>query len=512
MLRSALLVVVACLCACGAEPRTSAPSAEPEPPRTSEAEPVKVFVHLFEWTWSDVALECESFLGPNGIGAVQVSPPSEHALLAGFPWWQRYQTVSYGLERSRSGDRGEFEAMVARCRSAGVGIYVDAVVNHMTAQTTGTGSAGTVYTKYDYPGLYDETSFHQPHCTIASDDYGSSADNVQRCELLGLADLDTGSDAVRRRIAGYLSELVEIGVAGFRIDAAKHVAPEDLAAIFGLVDEAVPEPAPYYFLEVIDPGGEAVRAADYLDLGLPSSRLGVTEFRYASVSDAFLNRNGHTLAELATLDTEHSSLLPADRAVVFTNNHDTQRASAISYRDGALAQLANVFMLAWPYGYPSLMSSYAFDVSTQGGRDQGPPSDGAGNTRQVYDGAGQAACPVAPEATALGEWACEHRVPSVAQMVRFRAAVEDAPVTKWWDNGMNQIAFARGDQGFVVINRQDIALEQSFDTGLAMGRYCDVLSTALPGECGALLDVDAEGRTTLAVSPLSAVALLKSIP
>jgi alpha-amylase len=97
-------------------------------------------------------------------------------------------------------------------------------------------------------------------------------------------------------------------------------------------------------------------------------------------------------------------------------------------------------------------------------------------------------------------------------MVRFRGAVKDAPVTKWWDNGMNQIAFARGDQGFVVINRQDIALEQSFDTGLAMGRYCDVLSTAPPGECGALIDVDAEGRATLAVSPLSAVALLKGIP
>lgn len=34
-----------------------------------------VIVHLFEWKWSDVANECEVFLGPNGFGGVQVSQP-----------------------------------------------------------------------------------------------------------------------------------------------------------------------------------------------------------------------------------------------------------------------------------------------------------------------------------------------------------------------------------------------------------------------------------------------------
>ena len=55
-----------------------------------------VFVHLFEWRWADIARECETFLGPRGFSAVQISPPSEHAVLAdaGHPWWQRYQTVA----------------------------------------------------------------------------------------------------------------------------------------------------------------------------------------------------------------------------------------------------------------------------------------------------------------------------------------------------------------------------------------------------------------------------------
>lgn len=29
-------------------------------------------VHLFEWRWNDIALECERYLAPNGFGGVQV--------------------------------------------------------------------------------------------------------------------------------------------------------------------------------------------------------------------------------------------------------------------------------------------------------------------------------------------------------------------------------------------------------------------------------------------------------
>jgi alpha-amylase len=38
-----------------------------------------VMVHLFEWKWSDIASECERFLGPKGFGGIQVSPVNEHA-------------------------------------------------------------------------------------------------------------------------------------------------------------------------------------------------------------------------------------------------------------------------------------------------------------------------------------------------------------------------------------------------------------------------------------------------
>jgi alpha-amylase len=460
------------------------------------------FVHLFEWRWTDIADECKTFLGPKGFAAVQVSPPSEHAVLHGFPWWQRYQTVEYGLEESRSGTREEFASMVKSCADAGVDIYVDAVINHMTGQASGVGSHGTAFQKYEYPGLYTATDFHRPTCTIADADYQTSAEHVQNCELLGLADLNTGDGAVRSKIAAYLVDLVRLGVRGFRIDAAKHMSPGDLDAILTEVAAAVGKPnAPYYFFEVIDYGGEAVHASDYFDVGRASgSTVDVTEFRYGSVGATFLGDGGQTLSRLKDLG---NVLMPSERAVVFTNNHDTQRGSAIFYQDAPVYDLANVFMLAWPYGYPSIMSSYAFDRTTPAGRDQGPPSDGAGHTNQV-------SCALSPSAAPLGSWVCEHRARSVANMVAFRKATAAvSTVTDWWDNGANQVAFGRGNLGHVVINREAAPLDRNVQTQLAAGNYCDVVGGDFTGTgcSGPVIAVDGAGMAKVSLSPNSALAI-----
>lgn len=39
-------------------------------------------------------------------------------------------------------------------------------------------------------------------------------------------------------------------------------------------------------------------------------------------------------------------------------------------------------------------------------------------------------------------------------MVAFRNAVRDTRVENWWDNGLNQIAFSRGNKGFIAINAE----------------------------------------------------------
>ena len=468
-----------------------------------------VFVHLFEWKWADIATECETVLGPAGFAAVQVSPPNEHSIEApNYPWSQRYQPVSYSVAKSRSGSGAEFVDMVERCDAVGVGIYVDAVINHMTnIPSPGVGSNGTAYTKYDYPGLYTAADFHTP-CALTN--YQSAA-NVQDCELLSLPDLNTGRASVRQKIADYLIGLGALGVAGFRIDAAKHIQQVELDDIIDRVNQGVAGQGialPYFFLEVIAGQGEALTAAHYFGAGYSSGGAAdITEFIFTGTGNKFLGVNGEHVSQLNPSGPPGSrfseaawGLMPSNKALVFLQNHDTQHNCGLGYGDGDVFRLANVWMLAQPYGYPSILSSYAFNCP--GGNFVGPPSDANGNTNDLT-------CASSLETAVIGQWVCEHRDPSILSMIGFRKVVAGTAIANWWDNGANAIAFARGDKGFVAINRESSTLNTTVATGLAAGTYCDRITGGLVGGvcAGTSIVVDAAGDTQLQLGSMTAIAV-----
>ncbi|WP_406481900.1 alpha-amylase family protein [Streptomyces platensis] len=410
---------------------------------------------LFEWKYADVAKACTDQLGPAGYGYVEVSPASEH--IKGDQWWTSYQPVSYKIA-GRLGDRAAFASMVSACHGAGVKVVADAVINHMAAGS-GTGTGGTRYTKYDYPGTYQDQDFHG--CRKSISDYGDRND-VQTCELVGLADLDTGRDQVRATIAKYLDDLRSLGVDGFRVDAAKHISASDLAAIKGKMRDPG-----YWVQEVIHGAGEAVRPEEYTGNG------DVDEFRYGThLKSAF---QGGNLAQLRSIA---DGKLGSDRARTFVDNWDTERnGSTLTYKDGAAYTLANVFMLASPYGSPNVYSGYEWSD-----KDAGPPSGSDGWTRQ-------------------------HTKQAVTGMVGFRNAVGSAELTDWWDNGGSAIAFGRGGKGFVALNNGDGELKQAFATSLPAGTYCNVVAAA-PSACdGHAVTVGDDGKAQLTVPAKGAVAL-----
>jgi len=493
----------------GGQPPAGRPVLSPTYRPTGHAAAGDVFVHLFEWKWTDIATECETVLGPAGFAAVQVSPPQEHSLEPpNYPWSERYQPVSYSLARSRSGTGAQFAAMVNRCRAAGVGIIVDAVINHMTNYPSpGAGSNGTSYSKYEYPGLYTPADFHSP-CTVSN--YGDAA-NVQDCELFSLPDLDTGRAPVRQQLADYLLMLARLGVAGFRVDAAKHIQQAELDDILGRVNRtltAEARPLPYVYLEVSGGSGEALGPRDFYGEGYASGGAAdITEFTFTGVGNKFRGINGEYLAQLNPNGPPGSQfsetawgLMPNDKAVVFLQNHDTQHQCGISYQDGSTFRLANVWMLAQAYGYPSVLSSYAFECPV--GNAVGPPSDVSGNTKDV-------SCAASLEAATLGGWVCEHRDPYIRNMVGFRRVVAGTDINHWWDNGRNAIAFSRGDRGFVAINRETTTVAATIATGLPPGTYCDRLTGGLAsGACaGATIVVDATGSVQLSLAAGVAIAI-----
>lgn len=516
---SLALAVLFGLAACGGGGGdSSTPNPPPTPPATQytpsgKAAAGDAFVHLFEWRWDDIARECEVFLGPKGYAAVQISPPNEHAVITNRPWYERYQPVSYKLDQSRSGTLAQFTDMVNRCKAVGVGIYVDAVINHMAADTgiNGQGSSGSAYQRYSYPAVpWARDDFHTA-CTV--NNY-QNAGNVQNCELVGLPDLKTEAETVRQKIADYLIALHRAGVAGFRVDAAKHIAPADLDAILGKVNAAArseSRPAPYVFLEVINNSGEAVKAEDYFGAGFSTGGVAdVTEFQYGyRVSDAFLGRNNVSVASLQNIA---ASLMPANKAVVFVDNHDNQRGNNAYYADGAFHELAVVFTLTQATGYPSIMSSYGFDRASQAGRDRGPPADSNGRTESVFDAAGASRCSATSGGAQVGAWVCEHRRRAVSNAVAFRKFTAGSAQVQWQNLNANAIAYAREGKGFVAFNRDTAAVSAAaVRTTLPAGRYCDVANgdfDAARKTCsGNTVLVSADGGASVDVPPRGAVML-----
>ncbi|MEU3985734.1 alpha-amylase family protein [Streptomyces sp. NPDC026672] len=428
-------------------------AAQASPPGTKDVTAV-----LFEWKYASVARECTTALGPAGYGYVQVSPPAEH--IQGSQWWTSYQPVGYRIA-GRLGDRAAFQNMVNTCHAAGVKVVVDTVINHMSAGS-GTGTGGSPYSKYDYPGLY--SSFDFDDCTAPVSDYRDRW-NVQHCELVGLADLDTGEDYVRRTIAGYLNDLLSLGVDGFRIDAAKHIDSADLAA----VKSRLTRPGAYWKQEVIYGANEAVQPTEYTGNG------DVQEFRYAyDLKRVF---TGERLAYLKNYG-EGWGYLSSSVAGVFVDNHDTERnGSTLNYKSGAAYTLANVFMLAHPYGAPDINSGYEWTDP-----DAGPPAGGT------------------VDACWQNGWKCQHAWPEIRSMVAFRNATRGQGVTDWWDNGFQAIAFGRGAKGYVAVNHESFAVGRTFQTSLPAGTYCDVQGNRT-------VTVDSGGRFTATLAADTALAV-----
>eukprot|EP00475_Leptophrys_vorax_P043134 TRINITY_DN819_c0_g1_i1.p1 TRINITY_DN819_c0_g1~~TRINITY_DN819_c0_g1_i1.p1 ORF type:complete len:489 (-),score=127.58 TRINITY_DN819_c0_g1_i1:58-1524(-) len=230
-------------------------------------------VELFGWPHKDVEAECAD-IAQYGYMGVRVFPAMEQVMSDEpfnndmNPWYFMYQPVSYRLQ-GRMGTRDDLRSMINTCRSLGVRVYADAVINHMTGggndanpahrnpnagctqwgakSSSLPGGSSPFYTQdfaYTY-GNYTQLSPSQEypaanygpldfHCERALNSW-TDPNNLNSGWLTGLADLNTERDNVQERIADYLTDLISIGFSGFRVDAAKHIKPEDLVAIFSKV-------------------------------------------------------------------------------------------------------------------------------------------------------------------------------------------------------------------------------------------------------------------------------------
>ena len=110
------------------------------------------------------------------------------------------------------------------------------------------------------------------------------------------------------------------------------------------------------------------------------------------------------------------------------------KGGALSYKSpNNQYTLAHVFSLAYPYGTPTVLSSYAFSST-----DAGAPNGGYG----TCTGTGP-----------TNGWECQHTWTGIVGMIGFFNTVKGTALTNWVGGSPNQISFFRGRHALSRIER-----------------------------------------------------------
>lgn len=329
MLRSLAVFCLALLTAL--IPLASAPQAGPKN---------DVILHAFDWSYDTVAARAAA-IATAGYGAVLVTPPVKSPITAQCRWYQRYQPQDLRVIDNCDGNKESFVAMVEALKATGVLTYADVVVNHMANERNGTTTFPGPDTLRQYrqdpdyweqqrlygnlnQGLFSPQDFHPPQC-IRDYDNHHEVIHGRICgggDDPGLPDLkDTSADHpwVLHQRQQYVRSLYDLGVRGFRIDAAKHMPTEAIRSF--MPDEVIKNA--YVFAEIITSGGVGTHdyglfLAPYLQT-LPGEFAAYDFPLLNAIKTAF--SPGQPLSAIAHPDQTGNALEPA-RAVTVVTTHD----------------------------------------------------------------------------------------------------------------------------------------------------------------------------------------------
>lgn len=411
-----------------------------------------VGVQLMEWNWEDIGEECAR-LGKEGWNFVHVSPPAEHIL--GNQSCIKYQPVSNKLD-SRSGSEDDFRRMVAKCRSHGVSIMVDFIVNHFASafpmpdvlpyfpkktnddfkkecglNIACEGWNGTQFRSRQYGCKdwnsedceIDRSAFHHfvgndaSNCGMVMGKTGKTIVNIIQdmtlCDVEGWTDLNTELLSTQRRVQDYLLRLTDAGVTMLRVDAAMLVWAKSLAKIV--------EPFPWEFMTQEMIGWSKVQEAQQ-DLKLRFRVSTLYDSMWAMTLSPILQdpkkfgslpyqRPAPSYNKSITTSGWLSETMPQSNDVfIYIDNQDAMCRSTpapggtFSYHAGGYYHSVMLFMLFQPWGAGArIMSSFYYDNSDPkvGPQTIPPPMQGdPADFSTILHGRVQSVkCRVAPKTT-----------------------------------------------------------------------------------------------------------------
>lgn len=243
------------------------------------------------------------------------------------------------------GSEQDLKALTDKAERCNIKVIADVVFNHMANM-----DAFSSLTNFpDFPDPIARevrekgSAFFNKQCNIDYKD-GNRFTEVN-CWLGGaLPDLRQDNQTVMQIQKAHLQKLLDLGIDGFRFDAAKHIAPEAVQEYIDFINKVSKNEA-WNYLEVIESKGEDTSASNYNFIAA------VTDFLlYRTLLNAFIFEG-----DLRSLRVPEA--LNDSRSVVFGRNHDTIKRlndDAIEpvYIDESDSFLATAYVLARQEGTP----------------------------------------------------------------------------------------------------------------------------------------------------------------
>ncbi|MCG6201272.1 carbohydrate-binding module family 20 domain-containing protein [Psychromonas antarctica] len=413
-----------------------------------------VILHAFDWKYSEVAAKAAE-IAEIGYKEVLVAPPLKSDS-NNSQWWARYQPQDLRVIDNNRGNKEDFQNMINALNAHGVKTYADIVINQ-TANERGNSTyfpgADTINDYMNNSGywekqklfgdlsnnLYTPGDFHAEFCISDWTSVWESM-NGRICGGngdRGLPDLDP-NDWVRAQQRSYLQAIKNMGVKGFRIDAAKHMTTWHINQVF---TDSIKQDM-YLFAEIITGAGSGNIDYDtFLEPYLRETTHSAYDFPLLkTLRDAF-SSNG-SLTALAN-PKSWGGAIDGMRALTFTITHD------IPSNDGFRYQIMSETNEHLAYAYIL-------------GRQEGVPM-------------------VFSDATGVdnGRWVNDYKQDNLKAMVKFHNSVQGADEEVLYSDQC-ALVFRRGQAGLVGINKcgynKDINIDAS---GLKQSAsYADVFTGA----------------------------------
>ena len=279
-----------------------------------------------------------------GVTALWLMPIAES------PSYHGYDVVDYRAVESDYGTAEDFKAFMAAAHQRGIKVIVDLVLNHTSRDHPWFRDAQTAASAHrDWYLWADDRAFARPDGARVWHEAGDAFYYGYFWE--GMPDLNLENEAVTAELDGVADFwLQEMGVDGFRLDAAKHLIED------GDVVENTPETMTWlqgFRNRLHERHPEALVLGEVYDASIVTSSyvreggLDLT-FDFGLASSTITALNSASAGALASSLAEVAEAYPRGSLATFLTNHDQNRIASQVNGNAASLRLAATLLLTGP--------------------------------------------------------------------------------------------------------------------------------------------------------------------